>query len=266
MIKKAIRTMQTCFPSFLELKFKLQRVKRFIMRKPFEEEFAILKAVVLNGNEQFLDIGANRGQSIEAIRLYHAHSKIVGFEPNPMMYAKLSKAVRFDTNIVLHNFGLSDDAGRFELFVPSYNGWLFDGLASFDQNAAQGWLSQETIFNFRPDKLTVNKMVCDVKRWDDLDTRPGFVKIDVQGLEEKVLRGGVKTLAKYRPIIFLETEAVSDSPSILTELGYVPCSFNANKLIVGQMGTQNTLYFTQERLQLLDRTKISVVSIDHAKA
>jgi hypothetical protein len=51
----------------------------------------------------------------------------------------------------------------------------------------------------------------------------GLIKIDVEGFEEKVLRGGVKTIARCKPILYIEDDRPELSGSLrkfITELGY----------------------------------------------
>lgn len=58
---------------------------------------------------------------------------------------------------------------------------------------------------------------------DDLNAIPAVIKIDVEGYEEYVLRGGLKTIEKYKPVIFMEAltqDALQSQLQILIPLGY----------------------------------------------
>ena len=47
------------------------------------------------------------------------------------------------------------------------------------------------------------------KRLDDFHLKPSFIKIDVQGHEYDCIRGSLKTIKKYKPIIMLEYDSKS---------------------------------------------------------
>ena len=69
------------------------------------------------------------------------------------------------------------------MFVPSYNGNVLTGLASFDYESARSWLSSDRVLRFDPMKLTVSSKRLPLVRLDDCGLQPDFIKIDVQGLE-----------------------------------------------------------------------------------
>jgi FkbM family methyltransferase len=50
-----------------------------------------------------------------------------------------------------------------------------------------------------------------------------FIKIDVEGMEEDVLRGAANTIARYRPILYVENDRTTKSDSLvryIASLGY----------------------------------------------
>lgn len=248
MLKKLIRTLQTQFPFLLESKFFLQRKIRGLLRRPFEQDFAMLREMQFAEGEVFVDIGANRGQSIDAIRLYFSRTPIVAFEPNPVLYGRLAARFSGQSTIRLVNAGLSDAVGQFNLFIPVYNGWMFDGLASFDRASAESWLNRDTIMLFDRNKLRVDEVSCKVDVLDDYQLNPGFIKIDVQGLEHKVVLGGAATIARCRPVLLIETESASSALEASLPENYVVCAYENGSLQIGKRGDQNTLYFPRERL------------------
>ena len=112
-IRKSLRTLQVRFPSLLDFKFSARRAVLNSLRQPFERDFAVLGGLRLRPGESFIDVGANRGQSIDAIRLYHPHSIIESFEPNPVLCDRLRKQTMRDPNVRLHQCCLGDEQGEF---------------------------------------------------------------------------------------------------------------------------------------------------------
>ncbi|MBX9768592.1 MAG: FkbM family methyltransferase, partial [Bdellovibrionales bacterium] len=53
-----------------------------------------------------------------------------------------------------------------------------------------------------PNHISEEKM--EVVPLDELQLRPNFIKIDVQGLELQVLKGAMQTIKRYRPLIMVE--------------------------------------------------------------
>ena len=107
------------------------------------------------------------------------------------------------------------------LHVPVYRGYEYDGLASLDRASAAGWLGPETVYGFDPRRLEIREMKVQIRKLDDFALKPAFVKIDVQGAELGVLRGGRETLETARPIVMAEAvDQESPVMRFMAELGY----------------------------------------------
>jgi len=138
-----------------------------------------------------LDIGANRGQFAERIRSGGYKGKIVSFEPNLDAYGLLQRASMSDPYwIVAEPFALGDARGLATLSIPSDSS--LGSLLS---------LVNPQHVKYQP---------IPVKRLDDV--MPGLnipasanvaIKIDVQGLEDKVLDGAEETLDRCKAV-FIE--------------------------------------------------------------
>jgi FkbM family methyltransferase len=191
------------------------------MRRPHERDFCALRLLTFSNSPVLVDVGGNTGQSVLSLYTVLPAATVVSFEPNPAVFPKLQRLTRKFPRLTVIPKGLSDQTGEAELFVPSYNGNILTRLASFDYESAESWVSSETVLRFDPTKLTVSSRRLPLVRLDDCGLQPDFIKIDVQGLEHRVLAGGLETIRTYRPVIMAETIRFgSDAHKIVEPLDY----------------------------------------------
>lgn len=113
-----------------------------------EPAFRALPQLVDQDDPLLLDVGANFGQSMLSVLAVLPRARVISFEPHPAPRAALERlSVRFP-GVRVEPFGLGEEQGSASLYVPCYNGMRLTALASFDQEAAAGWLSPRTIFGF----------------------------------------------------------------------------------------------------------------------
>jgi len=87
-----------------------------------------------------------------------------------------------------------------------------------------------------------------VRTLDAQNLSPGFIKIDVQGLEYDVLKGGLETLKRSSPILMVEQFGTDQRlTDLVTALGYVPYSFDGSRLQREPSRTSNTFLIPAER-------------------
>ncbi len=239
--KKLVRTIQTELPVLQAPKEWVRHQLHWVTRTPHDRDFAALKVLPVAEDELLLDIGANHGQSIASMRLFRPHAPMIAFEPNPILAGKLTKRAKSDPDLDIRSYGLGAETGTFRLFIPVYNGWVYDGLASFDRDEAANWINPDRIYAYRPKLLQVEECVCEVRTLDAQNCSPGFIKIDVQGLEYDVLRGGMETLKRSSPILMVEQFGTDNRVTeLVSSLGYVPYSFDGHRLLTEPSETSNT--------------------------
>jgi FkbM family methyltransferase len=233
-IKKAFRTLQSEFPSLKETKEVFYYKMRNALSIPHERDFKALKYIEPRSDRVLVDVGANQGQSIQSMSIYMPSSYIVSFEADPNLAYKLRARYRHIQHISVLARGLSDSAGSFTLYVPSYKGFVYDGLASFSKQEATSWINERTVFGFDPAKLTVAEVSCQVSTLDAEQLAPLFIKIDVQGYEYNVLKGGIETLRTYEPMLLVESyRSDPRTVGIAEELGYEEYNFDSGRLEKG---------------------------------
>jgi len=157
-----------------------------------------------NAEKNSIDVGASLG-------LYTAHlltcsASVWAFEPRASAAAELTR-VYAGAPVVVHNLALSDTDGELEMTICESD----LGRSTLErENSIAGVRS--TVTTRRLDSLSPSSV--------------GFIKIDVEGYEEAVLKGSLKTIRQERPNLLIEIEerhkpgATERIPRMLEELGY----------------------------------------------
>jgi FkbM family methyltransferase len=241
-VKKLLRTAQSHFPALVEAKNSLYHLARAHLGFVHDREYEVVARLPLGPEAVFLDIGANRGQSILAIRHYRPGAIIHSFEPNPRIFAGLARRFGRMEGVTLHDCGLGEAHGHFTLYVPSYRGFVYDGAATFSARHARAYLGPETLFFFDPARLTVEEIRCRVAPLDSFGLAPAFIKVDAEGGEYAVLQGGIETLRRHRPALFLERYYEDTRiESLLDGLGYREVIWREGRFVEGSEVSWNRL-------------------------
>lgn len=160
-----------------------------------KENYELLKAICPRDGVLF-DIGANIGLFSLRLASELPNLKVHAFEPEPKTQACLLKSV--DANdlatISVHKEALSDHRGVSTFYVDEQNhgGHSLNADAIREDGNAIG--SQIQVPVVTTDEFVSEKKI---KRLD-------IVKLDVQRHEESVLRGAMKTIKDFRPIVMME--------------------------------------------------------------
>lgn len=155
----------------------------------------------------FLDVGGNIG--VYSILLRDYFSKVFAFEPNPVTYEvlKANLALAGAGNTTAINKALSDTEGEVPIFVPR-NGNL--GWATLDETHHEIPVNRTDIACTTMDAFVAA---------NDIDAgKIRLIKIDVEGHETSVIRGGEKTLSEYRPPLLCEVLSDSNGADLLSYL------------------------------------------------
>src|SRR5215472_5871852 len=220
-IRKTLLTLQSEASFLTRIKEGFYFYARRLLRIPHENDFRALKLIRSSSEECYVDVGANRGQSIESTLLFKPGAHVVSFEPNPLLARELERRYRSRKNIRIVPKGLADSAGQFTLFVPRYKRVICYDLASLDRESAAHWINGQRVFGFDPAKLNISEFPCEVSTLDLQHLKPAFIKVDVQGLEYNVLKGAKQTLRQWEPILLIEDFRGDPRTAVLAEeLGY----------------------------------------------
>ncbi|NEO98667.1 MAG: FkbM family methyltransferase [Symploca sp. SIO2E9] len=190
------------------------------LRGKLESEVQLLKELVGKG-KRAIDIGANLGAYTYA--LSQLCEVVEAFEPQPGCAETLLAYSQYsNSQINVHNVALSESRGLLTLHVPIIEGKSISGLASFNQLDGD----QKCL------KVPVVKL-------DDYDfNNISFIKIDVEGHESEVIKGGRNTILREKPVLLVEIEQrhLGSKPmealfEEITELGYEGKFLHKGKII-----------------------------------
>lgn len=154
-----------------------------------ESQRRALRALVREG-DFVLDVGTNLGEVLlQLAQAVGPGGRVIGFEPNPQTFliAEENLALNDWAKAEVHQLGLGDRAETLNL-----------GSRADTNSGADCVIRGETCgHSIRVLPLDQFAGEHDIKRVD-------LIKVDVEGFEMHVLRGGEKTIEQFRPILFLE--------------------------------------------------------------
>lgn len=223
----------------------------------FESDFKILSFISLekvNKNKKILDIGANDGISIKAIRNFIKNRKIISFEPDKINFRKLQKLKKKDKNLLIFNYGLSNKVKKKNiLFQPYYKSYSLSPFNSLKLNEVYNSIKNSLFIKKIEKKIIIKKLIIKLKKLDQLNHDPFFMKIDIQGHEYECILGSVKTIKKSLPIIMVEYDRKNNSKifKLLKKFGYKKFIFRTSKKILKEHSNEdvfNIFYITSEKL------------------
>lgn len=142
----------------------------------------------LRADSTCLDIGAHRGDILEAMFQVAPQGRHFAFEPIPGLAAALRD--RFPTARV-HGCALSDEVGEASFF--------------FSRNSpAESGLRRTHTHSANPDYETIRVPVATVDSIVPPNETVAVIKIDAEGAEIPILRGARATVLRCKPWIFFE--------------------------------------------------------------
>jgi FkbM family methyltransferase len=147
-----------------------------------ERMAALYRRFLSHGGLAF-DIGAHVGDRIAAFRLLGC--RVVAIEPQPAAFRLLRLLYGRDRDVKLVEAAVSDEKGRLNLRINTRNPTVSSASDVFIKAAragAAGWEGQVW-----DDRVEVRATTLD--RLIEEHGQPDFVKIDVEGFEDRVLRG-----------------------------------------------------------------------------
>ena len=184
-------------------------IRRLVLKEWIKgrKDIRILKYLI-NKEKNSIDVGAYKGVYTYFLAKYS--KKVYAFEPNPKSYKILKKTVNKKVEVL--PYALSNKSSFDLLKIPK---------------GRKGYSNQGgSIRNVKLDK-NFGKLKVETKKIDDLKLKNiGFIKIDAEGVELKVLYGAKKLIKKHKPTLLIEieeryiSEPIEKSLNKILSLGY----------------------------------------------
>jgi FkbM family methyltransferase len=183
------------------------------------------------GIRTVLDIGANVGQFSKEIRRLLPEAKIYSFEPLKECFDKLNSLMLNDKNFKSFNFALGDKNEGIVMNKSAYS----PSSSILEMSEVHKSLFPHTKEHIA-ERIMVKKLD-EVAKDLNLD-KEILIKVDVQGFEDRVIKGGEKTFREAKAVIIEVSfaELYSDQPSFddlyqkLRELDFEYCGSLEQKI------------------------------------
>jgi FkbM family methyltransferase len=175
-----------------------------------EFEIDLLRNFIRPG-DRVIDVGANIGtHTVAFANLVGPTGKVMAFEPQPELFSLLMTNVTLNclTNVRCEQTAIVDDPRSLMIDI--------DALPPPD-----------VMFNFgamplmgdSPQKHRAQALTLDARR---LTPGPALIKIDVEGMEDRVISGGLDLIKTHTPTLYVENNGLDSRKihALLTEIGY----------------------------------------------
>lgn len=161
------------------------------VREP--ENLLVYRALAGSGwVDTFVDIGANCGHV--AASIMHDYKNVLLFEPNPKLATLLRKIFKNQKNIVVNECAIVDEstAGTLSLTVPDES----SGLATLGRTKLSAQHDRVHTYSVRASTLA--------SEISGYSLNTAYIKIDVEGFEENIIRSARELVNVQRPIVGFE--------------------------------------------------------------
>jgi len=213
-------------------------------RKSDYVETAKKLAKYIDKNKSIIDVGANIGFfSLTLIKELDYKGTAYLFEPVSHLARLCQKTFKWKKNKVkIFNWGLGEDNGSEIIYI------------SRDDNIGWNTIVKEKV------KTQMETAEIIIRKFDDLGIEnPGFMKIDVEGYEYKVIRGMMDSIKKHYPVILVEVgwgknshprwDEEVDVFRLLFQLGYKAYSIDGEEINFFEISeTKDVLLLKSEHL------------------
>lgn len=198
--------------------------------KSDDSEIRLARYMILNlqAGDHFLDVGAHFGYyTLLGLELVGREGSVFAYEPSES-FDLLKKNTQGLGNVVARKQAISENPGVVTIYEFSN---LYSEFNTIDisQFANEPWLQGAAPRAVQVASDTIDAVV------GERNFMPTFIKIDVEGAEDKVIAGGMNFFEKHSPVIameFLADQKINfahrKADSLLRQCNYKPYSIEGS--------------------------------------
>ena len=183
-----VRWVATGFPDIL--------TRHLLFEGTYQSDVLLALDSFVKEGDIVYDIGGHHGlMALKSSLAVGDNGSVITFEPNPSVRPLLKENVALNgfSNIVVEELALSDRKGSIPFFAQ-------EGDVTWNSTIIQGFVADNA------KKIMVETMTLD-EYVEEKKLVPNVIKIDTEGSELMILKGGMNTLKKYNPVLIMEFNA-----------------------------------------------------------
>lgn len=185
------------FKGIFQVNPKSDIFKGILLSGHYESKYVKLCLEYLDASRDAIDVGANIGfYSVLFAKVIESERRVLAIEPISSMVSLLRR------NIMLNNL---------EKKILVFEGAVLNKEGTLSMKVHPNKEEYSTFGSWTHPSISQEKYVVETVKVSTLDKlvelyslNPGFIKIDVEGMEHFVLYGAEKTLSFYRPVVIME--------------------------------------------------------------
>ncbi|MCM8787757.1 MAG: FkbM family methyltransferase [Candidatus Omnitrophica bacterium] len=177
----------------IRLKFFFLNLLKKIYYLNYEKVLFLNYSKFLQEGDVVIDIGAHTGlHSDNFIKIIGKKGELHCFEPLPEAFSQLKNKYSIYKNVFLHKLALSNFKGKKNFFYAK-------GLPE-ESGLKKRFYTMPGKENIKIIKVDVSKLDYFVKNFKKIN----YIKIDTEGAEIDIIKGGINLINKFKPIISIE--------------------------------------------------------------
>nr|WP_294513890.1 FkbM family methyltransferase [uncultured Rhodopila sp.] len=159
-----------------------------------------------------VDVGANTGFYALIASRAAPRARVLAFEPFPLAFETLSRNIAANAGVRIRAvpMAVSDRNGEATLYVPTQEHGLVETSSSLEEGFRSDYGSTQAVPITTLDTYLSNERLA--------GERVTMIKADVEGHEAAVIAGARATIARWRPLLFLEVLPHGDARAMTSFL------------------------------------------------
>jgi FkbM family methyltransferase len=187
--------------------------------------FPLLPEIIGSSDPVIIDVGANMGQFASRVARQFPAGQIYSFEPVRINAIGLHRVLRWlrVVNVEVFEEAICDVVGVEPIHIPSFHTYQDGTLAVLERSKRSYGNVTYHVEMVRTNTLDAFAVAREIRRID-------FLKVDTEGAEDRVVRGGMGIITALLPTLYMEVAPDQPWVEVLYRRGYLPFYTNGMKL------------------------------------